>query len=42
MAMTLMLGMFVLFLGFSGVGIYMACKTTVEVVDEHEDLPRDL
>ena len=43
MAMVLMLCMFVLFLGFSGVGLYMAFKTSFSGgLDERDDMPPDL
>lgn len=43
MAMALMLCMFVLFLGFSGVGVYMMFKTSFMArLDEREDLPPDM
>lgn len=43
MAMALMLFMFVLFLGFSGVGLYMMFKTSFMArVDEFDDIPPDI
>ncbi|MFP3342289.1 MULTISPECIES: hypothetical protein [Halomonadaceae] len=43
MAMVLMLGMFVLFLGFSGVGVYMMFKTSfMAAVDDRDDMPPDM
>lgn len=40
MAMALMLCMFVLFLGFSGVGVYMVFKTSFMArLDDFDDLP---
>ncbi|BCB60718.1 MULTISPECIES: hypothetical protein [Halomonadaceae] len=42
MAMVLMLGMFVLFLGFSGVGVYMMFKTSLmAATEERDDIPPD-
>lgn len=42
MAMTLMLCMFVLFLGFSGIGVYMMIKTSFMArIDECDDMPPD-
>ena len=43
MAMTLMLCMFVLFLGFSGLGVYMMFKTSFMArIDERDDMPPDV
>jgi|TARA_R110000851_G_scaffold2379_5_gene9364 hypothetical protein len=43
MAMALMLCMFVLFLGFSGVGVYMMLKTSFTAsIDERDDMPPDV
>lgn len=43
MAMALMLCMFVLFLGFSGVGVYMMFKTSFMArIDERDDMPPDM
>ncbi len=43
MAMVLMLCMFVLFLGFSGVGLYMMFKTSfMATAEDREDMPPDL
>jgi len=43
MAMALMLCMFVLFLGFSGVGVYMMFKaSSMARLDERDDLPPDM
>jgi len=43
MAMVLMLGMFVLFLGFSGVGVYMMFKTSLMTfADDRDDRPPDM
>ncbi|WP_268234731.1 hypothetical protein [Vreelandella lutescens] len=43
MAMVLMLGMFVLFLGFSGVGVYIMFKTSfMGAVDDRDDMPPDM
>jgi len=43
MAMTLMLCMFVLFLGFSGLGVYMMFKTSLMTrIDERDDMPPDI
>ncbi|WP_404472692.1 hypothetical protein [Vreelandella venusta] len=42
MAMVLMLCMFVLFLVFSGLGIYMMFKTSfMATMDDLEDMPPD-
>ncbi|MFC7368392.1 MULTISPECIES: hypothetical protein [Vreelandella] len=43
MAMVLMLCMFVLFLGFSGFGLYMMFKTSFMVTaEDQEDMPPDM
>ena len=43
MAMALMLCMFFLFLGFSGLGVYMVLKTSFMArIDEREDMPPDI
>ena len=43
MAMVLMLCMFVLFFGFSAIGLYMMFKTSFMVVTEdREDMPPDI
>lgn len=43
MAMALMLCMFVLFLGFSGLGVYMMFKTSFMArIDECDDMPPDI
>lgn len=43
MAMALMLCMFVLFLGFSGVGVYMMFKTSFMArIDERDEVPPDI
>jgi hypothetical protein len=43
MAMALMLCMFILFLGFSGVGVYMMFKTSfMASMDERDEIPPDL
>lgn len=43
MAMVLMLCMFVLFLGFSAVGLYMMFKTSLTTTaDELDEMPPDL
>ncbi|WP_301584855.1 hypothetical protein [Halomonas alkaliantarctica] len=43
MAMVLMLCMFVLFLGFSGVGLYMMFKTSfMTTLEDRDDLPPDM
>lgn len=43
MAMALMLCMFILFLGFSGVGVYMVFKTSfMAKIDERDDVPPDM
>ncbi len=42
MAMVLMLCMFVLFLGFSGVGLYMMFRTSfMAAIEERDDMPPD-
>lgn len=43
MAMVLMLCMFVLFLGFSGLGLYMVFKTSFKTTaDKLDDIPPDI
>ncbi|MFI0473634.1 MULTISPECIES: hypothetical protein [unclassified Halomonas] len=43
MAMALMFVMFILFLGFSGVGVYVMVKTSSRTAQEKlDDLPPDL
>lgn len=43
MAMALMLCMFILFLGFSGLGVYMMVKTSfMASLDERNDRPPDI
>lgn len=43
MAMGLMLCMFVLFLGFSAIGLYMMFKTSFMItIEDREDIPPDI
>ncbi len=43
MAMVLMVCMFVLFLGFSGVGLYMMFKTSfMTTIEDRDDIPPDM
>lgn len=43
MAMVLMLCMFVLFLGFSGVGLYMMFKSSfMATIEDRDEMPPDM
>ncbi|WP_447554991.1 hypothetical protein [Vreelandella sp. EE22] len=42
MAMVLMFVMFILFLGFSAVGVYMMFKTSFMGPEDLDDIPPDL